>query len=96
MLGTVSNCQRKQMRSTKSHCYETNALSSRAIGIINFIFGKSFDLCTAQFYCVRVAFEKLSTQHPLYSLRKWQVQDPRFRTVDEAFFTHLQLFQGAK
>ena len=70
-------------------------LLGRAL-IINFIFGKSSDLCSAQFYCIRAAFEKLSTQRPQYSLWKWQVQDPRFRTVDEAFFTHLQLFQGAK
>ena len=64
--------------------------------IINFIFGRSFDLCTVQFYCVRAAFEKLSTQRPQYSLWKRQVQDPRFRTVDEAPFTHLQLFQCTK
>ena len=64
MLDSVSNCRQNKCAARNLIVTKLMRFLHELLGqtwIINFIFGKSSDLCKAQFYCVRAAFEKLST-----------------------------------
>ena len=58
--------------------------------IINFIFGRSFDLCTVQFYCIRAAFEK-NFQHNAHNIL---YGNDRYKTLDFAQSTRRLLLNS--